>query len=101
MIADAPAPPPPPLAAVKAALVRRLDSEHLSFRYVVCFRDPHVFRGQAVSRCRVDFGEPHLVQYCSVLTGRRLVTDHENRAILCGAHPDVTLTGADPRSFAR
>ena len=102
MIADAPAASAPvTVAAVTAALVQRLHLRGLSFRYVLCFPDRHRYAGLPVVRCRVNFGEPHLVQYCSTILGGALVTDHERRAILCGAHPDQTLTGVDPRSFTR
>jgi hypothetical protein len=46
-----------------------------------------------VTRCKVNFGDPHIVQYCVVFIGGRLVTDHERRAIRCGVHPDPTLSG--------
>ncbi len=87
--------------AVKAALVRRLEARSLSYRYVDCFADRARFRGAPVVRCRVNFGDPHLVQYCSTILGGRLVTDHEVRAIRCGVHPDQILTGRDPRSYAK
>jgi hypothetical protein len=32
----------------------------------------------------VNFGEPHIVQYCGVLVDRRLVTDHDDARIPCG-----------------
>jgi hypothetical protein len=43
------------------------------------------FRGAQVSRCNVNFGDPHIVPYCVVLVGETLVTDRENRAIDCGS----------------
>jgi hypothetical protein len=37
-----------------------------------------------VVRCNVDFGEPHIVAYCSVLRGGRLLTSEDDPAIPCG-----------------
>ena len=85
------APPPPPLPAVRAALVRRLRSEYLTVRWVQCFRDRRTYRSVRVTRCKVNFGDPHIVQYCVVIIGGRVVTDHQRREIRCGVHPDPTL----------
>jgi hypothetical protein len=84
-------PPPPSLPPVRAALVRRLRAEHLSFRWVHCYRDAAKYRTLRVTRCKVNFGDPHIVQYCAVIIRGRLVTDHERRAIRCGVHPDPML----------
>lgn len=70
--------------SVAAALRARLDAAHLSYRSVVCLPTVRHYRGEPVRRCVVNFGSPHLVTYCSVLLGGRLVTDHERREILCG-----------------
>jgi hypothetical protein len=86
-------PPSPPLPAVRAALVRQLRSEYLTVRWAQCFRDARTYRSVRVTRCKVNFGDPHIVQYCVVIIGGRIVTDHQRRAIRCGVHPDPTLTG--------
>lgn len=86
------APPPPPLPVVKAALVRQLRSEYLTVRWVLCVRDARTYRSARVTRCKVNFGDPHIVQYCVVFLGGRMFTDHQRRAIRCGVHPDPTLT---------
>ncbi len=85
-------PPAPPLAVVRSALVRKLEGEYLSVRWAHCYRDAKTYRSFRVTRCKVNFGDPHIVQYCAVVIGGRLVTDHERRAIRCGVHPDPTLT---------
>jgi hypothetical protein len=92
-------PPPPPLPAVRAALVRRLRSEYLSVRWAQCFRDTKTYRSVRVTRCKVNFGDPHIVQYCVVVIAGRVITDHDRRAIRCGLHPDPQLAGATPRSL--
>jgi hypothetical protein len=65
-------------------LVARLRKKQLAFRWVACVRDRRSFRGARIVRCNVNFGEPHIVQYCSVLERGRLVTDHDDAAIPCG-----------------
>ena len=86
--------PPPPLPIVRTALVRKLRGEYLSVRWVHCYVDPKTYRSVRVTRCKVNFGDPHIVQYCAVIIAGRLVTDHERRAIRCGVHPDPQLAGA-------
>lgn len=88
VLADAPATPPAHVQAVRAALVRRLEAQRLTFRWVVCFPDGHRYQGLRVVRCRVHFGDPHVVQYCAVLRRGQLLTDHERPRIRCGARPD-------------
>ena len=56
----------------------------LAFRWVACVRDGRSFRGARIVRCQVDFGDPHIVPYCSVLERGWLVTDHDDAAIPCG-----------------
>ena len=84
-------PPPPPLALVRLALVRKLQGQYLSVRWVHCYRDPKTYKSLRVTRCKVNFGDPHIVQYCVVIIAGKVVTDHERRAIRCGRHPDPTL----------
>ena len=71
-------------AAFRAAVVQRLDAEHLDYHWVVCVRTTHRFGGVRVVRCNVDFGEPHIVAYCSVLRRGRLLTSQQDSAIPCG-----------------
>jgi hypothetical protein len=68
----------------RTALIARLRAEHLDFHWVVCIRTPHRFGGVNVVRCNVDFGEPHITAFCSVLRGGRLLTSEEDSAIPCG-----------------
>jgi len=75
---------PPDTEAVKDALVARLQSKSLSYRWIVCVDAGRSFRGQPIVRCNVNFGEPHIVVYCSVLKDSRLETNHELPAIPCG-----------------
>ena len=99
MIAATPA--PQPIGVVRAALVHRLRAEHLSFRWVQCYADSATYRSIRVTRCKVNFGDPHIVQYCAVLIAGRLVTDLERRVIRCGVHPDPTLAGSSSRRGER
>jgi hypothetical protein len=78
-------------------LTARLRAKELAFRWVACVRNGRTFRGAAIVRCNVDFGDPHIEAYCSVLDGRRLVTDHEDQAIPCDrdeAGWDLRLSGS-------
>lgn len=75
-------------AAFRAAVIDRMHREHLDYLWVDCVPTPHRFRGVRVVRCNVDFGEPHIVAYCSVLRGGRLLTSEDEPAIPCG-HDDA------------
>src|SRR5579862_1017548 len=55
------------VAAFRSAVIDRMHRENLDYLWVDCVRTPHRFRGVRVVRCNVDFGEPHIVAYCSVL----------------------------------
>lgn len=72
------------LGHFKADVVARLRQENLNFRWVICVPTGKRFRNVPVVRCNVDFGEPHIVAYCSVLDNGRLVTGQEDPAIPCG-----------------
>jgi hypothetical protein len=69
--------------AVRAALVTRLQRSHLSYRWVVCIRTGRVFRSHGVVRCNVNFGDPHIEAYCSIIDRGRLVTNHETPSFPC------------------
>jgi hypothetical protein len=76
--------PKPDVPAVRAALKARLKAQHLRQRWVVCVPNGRVFRGRGIVRCNVNFGEPHITAYCSVLIGGRLVTQFDVKALPCG-----------------
>jgi hypothetical protein len=72
-------------AAVRAALIAQLQRDHLDYRWVVCVPTGRVFRNQGVVRCNVNFGDPHIEAYCSILDGGRLVTNHGTPSFSCPA----------------
>ena len=72
-------------AAVRAALITRLQRSRLSYRWVVCIRTGRVFRRHDVVRCNVNFGDPHIEAYCSIINHGRLVTNHETPSFPCVA----------------
>jgi hypothetical protein len=77
--------------AFRSAVIARMHTEHLDYHWVACVATPHRFHGVRVVRCNVDFGEPHIVAYCSVLRGGRLLTSEDDPAIPCG-HDDAGFT---------
>lgn len=81
--------------AAEKTLSLELRSEHLSFHTVTCIENGRVYRGHPIIRCNVDFGDPHVVAYCSVILARRLVTNYQNPAIPC--KPDAA--GSKPVLF--
>ena len=76
----------PPVA--KRLLRARLRAEYLTFHWIACVRTGRAYRGAPVVRCNVNFGDPHIEAYCSVLKIGRLLTDHEDHAIPC-RHDDA------------
>jgi hypothetical protein len=74
----------PNVRAIRNALRVRLQAQHLRANHIVCIANGRVFRGQGIVRCNVDFGEPHITAYCSVLIGGRLLTQFDTKAIPCG-----------------
>jgi hypothetical protein len=74
----------PDIPAIRSALRVRLHAQHLRVNHIVCIANGRVFRGQGIVRCNVDFGEPHITAYCSVLIGGRLLTQFDTKAIPCG-----------------
>jgi len=76
----------PPVA--KRLLTARLRAQFLAFKWVACIRTGRQFKGVPVVRCNVNFGDPHIEAYCSLLRHGRLVTDHEDPAIPC-RHDDA------------
>jgi len=81
--AELPSSGAPELANVQRLLAHRLQTQNLSYRYVVCVSNGHRFGGQAVMRCNVNFNAPHIEVYCSVVRDGRLLTDHDEPAIPC------------------
>ena len=71
------------LATVKRAMIAKLHAGEVHFSWVVCVRNGERFHGVAVTRCNVEFGDPHVQAYCSVFRGGRLVTSDEDPAIPC------------------
>ena len=67
----------------KRLMTRYLDSKHLDWRWVACLRTGRSFRGAAIVRCNVNFGDPHIEAYCVVLRGGKLYTDHRDPKIPC------------------
>jgi hypothetical protein len=76
----------PPLA--KRLLAARLRAQYLDFKWIACVRTGRDFGGVAIVRCNVNFGDPHIEAYCSVLRDGSLVTDHQDPAIPC-KHDDA------------
>ena len=84
-------------AEVRAALIARLEQSHLNYRWVVCIQTGRTFRDHGVVRCNVNFGDPHIEAYCSIIDRGRLITNHETPSFSCP--PDLqgwstkTVTG--------
>jgi hypothetical protein len=84
-------------AVAKRLLTARLTASHLRFHWVACVRTGRAYRGATVVRCNVDFGDPHVEGYCTVLRDGKLVTDHEQPAIPCrhdDAGPPATIVSS-------
>jgi hypothetical protein len=73
----------PNVPAIRSALERRLHSQHLRVRHVFCIVNGRSYRRHAIVRCNVDFGEPHITAYCSVMIRGRLLTQFDVAAIPC------------------
>lgn len=84
-----------PVLAAERTLSLELRSEHLSFQYVACIRNGRAYHGHPVIRCNVNFGDPHVVAYCSVISAGRLITSQQDPSIPC--KPD--LAGSKPLLF--
>lgn len=72
------------IAEVRTAVMSRLRRKHLPYHWVACVGTGRRYRGIGVIRCNVNFGDPHIVAYCTVLRGDVAVTQVENPAIPCG-----------------
>jgi hypothetical protein len=73
----------PNVPAIRSALKARLNAQHLRVRHVYCIVNGRAYKQRAIVRCNVDFGEPHITAYCSVLIGGRLLTQFDVKAIPC------------------
>jgi len=69
----------------KKLLVAYLDGKRLAYRWVACLHTGRSFRAAAIVRCNVNFGDPHIEAYCSIVDRGRLVTNHETPSFACPA----------------
>jgi len=84
-----------PVQAADRTLSQELRAQNLSVQNVACIKNGRAYHGHPVIRCNVNFGDPHVVAYCSVIMAGRLVTSHQDPSIPCG--PD--LSGSKPLLF--
>lgn len=84
-----------PVRAASRTLRQELSSEHLNVQYVACITNGRSYHGHPIIRCNVNFGDPHVVAYCSVILVHRLVTNQQDPSIPC--RPD--LAGSKPLLF--
>jgi hypothetical protein len=84
-----------PVQAADRTLSLELRSQNLSVQYVACVRNGRAYQGHPVIRCNVNFGDPHVVAYCSVILAGRLVTSHQDPSIPCQSD----LVGSKPLMF--
>ncbi|MFN2628474.1 MAG: hypothetical protein ABR569_07555 [Gaiellaceae bacterium] len=85
----------PPVA--KKLLTARLRAEDLTVHWIACVKSGRNYRGATIVRCNVNFGDPHIEAYCSLLRAGRLVTDHDDPAIPCqhdGAGWNASIVGS-------
>jgi hypothetical protein len=67
----------------KQLMVDYLGSKHLTYHWVACLHSGRSFRGAAIVRCNVNFGDPHIEAYCIVLREGKLYSDHQDPKIPC------------------
>lgn len=84
-----------PVQAADRTLSLELRAQNLSVQDVACIKNGRAYRGHPVIRCNVNFGDPHIVAYCTVIVADRLLTSHQDPSIPCG--PD--LSGSKPVLF--
>jgi hypothetical protein len=89
----------PDVPAIRKALTKRLHDQRLRVRHVYCIVNGRAYRSHAIVRCNVDFGEPHITAYCSVLIAGRLLTQFDTKAIPChrdsAGAKDIIVTSDD------
>lgn len=78
----------PSVVTAKQKLAIRLRDRLLRPHWIVCVPSGNHYRGAAIVRCNVNFGDPHIQAYCTVLRGDKLVTQYDDAAIPCG-HDDA------------
>ena len=81
----------------KKLMITYLDSKRLNYHWVACLRTDRSFKGTAVVRCNVDFGDPHIEAYCIVLRSGKLYSDHQDPAIPCrrdNSAPPATIVSS-------
>ena len=76
-----------PVQAADRTLSLELRAQNLSVQDVACIRNGRAYHGHPVIRCNVNFGDPHVVAYCSVIVAGRLITSHQDPSIPC--EPDL------------
>jgi len=67
----------------QATLRAELRAERLTVVELACVKNGRTYEGHPIVRCNVDFGDPHVQAYCTVVSGNRMVTNYENPAIPC------------------
>jgi hypothetical protein len=72
----------------KRLLTERLNAKQLHFRWVACVRVGRTYERVEITRCNVNFGDPHVEGYCVLLQDGKFVTDHDDTAIPC-RHDDA------------
>jgi hypothetical protein len=70
-------------AGAKKLMIRYLDGKHLAYHWVACLSTGRSFKGAAIVRCNVNFGDPHIEAYCIVLKDGKFYSDHQDPAIPC------------------
>ena len=70
-------------ADARLALGARLHGKLLSYHWIGCFDTPYRDGHRRVFRCKVNFGEPHIVGYCLVFRGEQALTNIELPSLRC------------------
>lgn len=82
----------PTAAAAKRALASRFTDKSLSTHSITCIDEGVTHGAEAVIRCNVNFGEPHIEGYCVIVRGGHAITQFEDPSIRCNR----TRTGDEP-----
>jgi hypothetical protein len=72
------------VATTRATLVAELRAEAMHWTGVDCVANGRSYEHHPVVRCNVDFGDPHVQAYCTVIAGGRLLSNTDDPAIPCG-----------------
>ncbi len=72
------------VATTSATLTDELRSQELHVTDVACVVNGRSYDERPIVRCNVDFGDPHIEAYCTVIEGERLLTNQQDPAIPCG-----------------